>query len=349
MLLDAVVTRVLDGVRLWVETGRLPDLPREAYLAGPAGMPPSAEGGGPDVPAQAKRAGNVGLSGNEARTVPAHLAGGRPLESAVRARMESAFGATFSGVRVHDDSAAASMNSRLSARAVTAGNDIAFGRGEYRPGSLAGDLLIAHELAHVVQQRGARSAAVREESPGGRMEEEADRAALAAVLAGKSAPLTSAPGLGLQRCSKSNGNDSQLQSQINNVPPISPNDIEFTQVMENPEGFPTYSTCLTVTVTVFECTNGICVPVSTYECEIEISFPGRTARGIRNYPGAVQGIVAEVLNSARQPLSGMTSCTRLVGSMTSALRSVSGARVHQGCTTMIGPNRPPVTPVPPLH
>ncbi len=69
--------------------------------------------------------------------------------------MESAFGQSFSHVRVHNDASAAGLSERLNARAFTLGPHVAFGGQEYRPGTLAGDALIAHELAHVAQQGGA--------------------------------------------------------------------------------------------------------------------------------------------------------------------------------------------------
>ena len=72
--------------------------------------------------------------------------------------MEPAFGTDFSGVRVHDDITAHSANVRLMARAFTTGNDIFFSRGTYRPSAPSGQRLIAHELAHVVQQGGAGTA-----------------------------------------------------------------------------------------------------------------------------------------------------------------------------------------------
>ncbi len=55
----------------------------------------------------------------------------------------------------HTDSNASSVSNRVNARAFTVGNHVAFGGGEYKPGTLAGDALIAHELAHTVQQQGA--------------------------------------------------------------------------------------------------------------------------------------------------------------------------------------------------
>jgi hypothetical protein len=74
---------------------------------------------------------------------------------------------------------AEAWNSELSARAFTVGNDVAFGRGEYQPGTMRGDLLLAHELAHVTQQRGGGVS--REPSRDTRLEHEADRAAASAM------------------------------------------------------------------------------------------------------------------------------------------------------------------------
>ena len=56
---------------------------------------------------------------------------------------------------MHTDSTAAALTNAVSARAFATGNDIFFAQGEYQPGSAAGGELIAHEVAHVVQQRGA--------------------------------------------------------------------------------------------------------------------------------------------------------------------------------------------------
>ncbi|GAA0603271.1 hypothetical protein GCM10010174_19520 [Kutzneria viridogrisea] len=67
--------------------------------------------------------------------------------------MEGALAADFSGVRVHTGPTAQQAASALRAHAFTSGTDIMFGAGEYRPGTLSGDRLIAHELTHVVQQR----------------------------------------------------------------------------------------------------------------------------------------------------------------------------------------------------
>jgi Domain of unknown function (DUF4157) len=99
---------------------------------------------------------------------------GRPLDGTVRRKMEGAFGADFSSVRVHEDEKA----SALGAHAFTLGDRLHFARGKYRPGSLEGQRLIGHELTHVVQQRGGRVGApvggLVEMNRNGALEREAD-------------------------------------------------------------------------------------------------------------------------------------------------------------------------------
>jgi uncharacterized protein DUF4157 len=80
------------------------------------------------------------------------LSGGGPLPSETRAYFEPRFGRNFSQVRVHCGGAAAAAAGRMNARAFTLSNDIAFAPGEYAPTTHRGRKLIAHELAHVVQQ-----------------------------------------------------------------------------------------------------------------------------------------------------------------------------------------------------
>ena len=80
--------------------------------------------------------------------------GGQSLPGDVQAQMSGAMGADFSGVRVHADAQASTLNQTLGAEAFTTGQDMFFGQGRYNPGSTAGRRLIAHELTHVVQQSG---------------------------------------------------------------------------------------------------------------------------------------------------------------------------------------------------
>ncbi len=77
---------------------------------------------------------------------------GRPLDASARNFMEQRFGHDFSHVRIHTDAGADRANRDLHARAFTVGSDIAFRQQQYDPGSTSGKLLLAHELAHTLQQ-----------------------------------------------------------------------------------------------------------------------------------------------------------------------------------------------------
>src|SRR5262249_51974490 len=80
---------------------------------------------------------------------------GAPLPDAVRGRFESSLGADPSAVRVHTGAASADAATAVGARAYTIGQDIHFNAGQYDPGSRAGQHLLAHEVAHTVQQAGS--------------------------------------------------------------------------------------------------------------------------------------------------------------------------------------------------
>jgi hypothetical protein len=77
---------------------------------------------------------------------------GLPLDTATRAFMEPRFGHDFSRVRVHLDSQAAASARDVGALAYTVGRDIVFSQDQFAPYSAAGQQLLAHELAHTVQQ-----------------------------------------------------------------------------------------------------------------------------------------------------------------------------------------------------
>jgi hypothetical protein len=92
--------------------------------------------------------------------------GGRPLDAPTRAFMEPRFGHDFSRVRVHDDTRAVQSANAVNARAYTVGSDIVFGGGAYAPNSEAGRSLLAHELAHTLQQDRAGALAPLRRFPG---------------------------------------------------------------------------------------------------------------------------------------------------------------------------------------
>ncbi|MBX3713136.1 MAG: DUF4157 domain-containing protein [Lysobacter sp.] len=104
------------------------------------------------------------LPGSRARplksaSAPSWSSTAKPLPSADLAYFESRFGQDFSNVRIHAGTGGASFAGTMGAKAVTSGEDIAFAAGRYSPGTAAGRELLAHELAHVAQQREGGSAA----------------------------------------------------------------------------------------------------------------------------------------------------------------------------------------------
>lgn len=118
---------------------------------------------------------------------------GRTMEGGIRSRLESSFRCDLSRVRVHSDESAARAASAINARAFTLGQNIWFGRNEFAPNSVGGFHLLAHEVAHTIQQ-GAQTPAVQRSLAVGAVDDPAEAAAdRAADAASRSA---SAPQLG---------------------------------------------------------------------------------------------------------------------------------------------------------
>ncbi|MBW4673509.1 MAG: DUF4157 domain-containing protein [Desmonostoc geniculatum HA4340-LM1] len=103
-----------------------------------------------------QRQGGAGMAASPDLEVSINQArgGGQSIADNIREPMEQAFGADFSGVKVHTDSQSDQLNQSIQARAFTTGQDVFFRQGEYNPGSRGGQELLAHELTHVVQQNG---------------------------------------------------------------------------------------------------------------------------------------------------------------------------------------------------
>jgi hypothetical protein len=182
--IPVVSSRVAAGVREWVETGAIPELPEGmsaadlmsggAGVLGVLGSIGSAIGGlFSGIGAALFMAREGGGGSTSAEEVLPKLGSGTALEPAVRSRMESAFGYDFGRVRVHTGVEDQALTSSAGARALSVGEHIAFGSGEYRPGTIDGDAMIAHELAHTMQQRGAPSPGTATEA----LESDADTAA----------------------------------------------------------------------------------------------------------------------------------------------------------------------------
>jgi len=102
---------------------------------------------------------------------------GQPLPEETRSKLETAAGSGLSGVRVHDKPASAAAADAIGAHAYALGQDIHFAAGAYQPGSDTGQRLIAHEVAHTVQQQGVSptpQAKLEVSEPGDAHEREAD-------------------------------------------------------------------------------------------------------------------------------------------------------------------------------
>lgn len=107
--------------------------------------------------------------------IEAQRGGGSALDADARARIAPAVGDALTDVRIHDNAAADTLARSVEARAFTVGADVFFAGGEYRPNTASGDRLLAHELTHVVQQRGATAGGqLRVTDPGGADETEAE-------------------------------------------------------------------------------------------------------------------------------------------------------------------------------
>jgi hypothetical protein len=117
---------------------------------------------------------------------------GYPLEDNERKFFESHFDFNFSDVRVHTDAETARVADQLGALAWTAKNDIFFGHGRFATQTEARRAVLAHELAHVVQQRDQHTPATPLEvsQPSDHAELEADRAAAVVLAGGTAAPLS---------------------------------------------------------------------------------------------------------------------------------------------------------------
>lgn len=172
---DAVIERARSAIRRWKSTGLIDRLPDDTG------------------------ANDVAHDRFDAR----QLGAGLPLRPDLKRKLEASYGEELSSVRVHAGGRAAASAGVNGALAYTVGDDIAFADGAYRPGTITGDALIAHEVAHTIQQghRLHQSGTLSPASEGA-LEHEAEAAAAHAVT-GRAATIRSriGGGLRLQRCS----------------------------------------------------------------------------------------------------------------------------------------------------
>lgn len=223
-----VVERMRLGLREWRESGAPPrilsDIPAVQLLAEVGAMAVS-----PLSAALALfRKGEPGAgSGPDSSRAIWNLTPGQPLEGSVRGRMEGTFGTSLSDVRTHTDASGGALAREQNAQAVAIGSHVAFAPGRYQPGTTRGDALIAHELAHTLQQRGGVNAAAGPSTPA--LERDADRGA-AAVLLGIPLRVGSWGGLSLQRCPTRRDIPEAVESEdiadvAENSPPPRPADL----------------------------------------------------------------------------------------------------------------------------
>lgn len=192
-LISLILIRVRRAVKSWKQRGSLADVPENiselvsgmmnATLGNDAGNKTSSDNEEGEILFKANPGGATPV--DSPQTVLQSLGKGSPIDSGTRGRMESALGANFSQVKVHTDNHASGLASKMNSRAFTVGNHIAFGTGEHKPGTLIGDALMAHELAHVIQQSENNNSIATKETnttSNDMLEEEADLSAINAVI-----------------------------------------------------------------------------------------------------------------------------------------------------------------------
>ena len=145
-LIPAVVARVREGVRQWRDTGEPP--------ADLAAMAPQGGGGAGAAPAQAQAL-RAPDGGETLASLEAELGPGQPLDGATASRMSDALGIDVSSARIHTGPVAARKAADAGALAFAVGANVVMGAGAPGAGTLEGDALLAHELAHTAQQADA--------------------------------------------------------------------------------------------------------------------------------------------------------------------------------------------------
>jgi hypothetical protein len=139
---------------------------------------------------------------------------GQPLDPAARAFMEPRFGYDFSRVRVHTGLRAAKSAEAVNAQAYTVGSNIVFGASQGGAGNVSYQRILAHELAHVVQQGGRQPGGSLRVAPANDSAEgAADRSADQVLSAGRAANSMKAEGR-LQRMGANPGCNKEQAAAI---------------------------------------------------------------------------------------------------------------------------------------
>lgn len=163
---------------------------------------------------------------------------GRPLEADTRTWMEPRFGSDFSRIRVHDDGRAAESARSVGALAYAVGNHVVFDHNQYAPGTPAGRHLLAHELAHTLQDPSASSlhTSLAIGQPNDATEIAADRAA-DAVMRGERVSVAASGGGMVRRqiaeCYANPGKDDM--QKIVRCPDLSETEVTLIDSTDKPE------------------------------------------------------------------------------------------------------------------
>ncbi|PWT95628.1 MAG: hypothetical protein C5B52_17420 [Bacteroidetes bacterium] len=224
-LIRLMQLRVFSATRAWVKSGVLPEGMQGLLMSGVA-----AAGAAVNQMTNilAKPGEGTSTSSQAPVTAVNGMGKGKSINSGTRKQMETAFGTDFSDVELHTDVNANEVSGGMQARAFTYGNHISFASGEYQPDTITGDALLAHELAHVVQQRNGKSQGTSLDNQA--LEEDADSTAIGAIAEMKSsvknpkgrldrkvAPRLKSK-LQLQRCNgKSADEKHALQVRLHNI------------------------------------------------------------------------------------------------------------------------------------
>jgi Domain of unknown function (DUF4157) len=174
---------------------------------------------------------------------------GRPLDTESRAFFEPRFGHDFSKVRIHTDAQAVESARSVNALAYIVGRNIVFGKKQYAPDTVRGRKLLAHELAHVVQQNvsgvsaGESSRVNAIDPPSSPSEREADLMSEAAVGLGAKknlmhveSPATHTATGALQRAEGSGAYLQGYRDGLNGNPPI-PGPLDEDALVDYNEGY----------------------------------------------------------------------------------------------------------------
>jgi len=152
---------------------------------------------------------------------------GQALDAETRATLEPRFGHSFGDVRVFADGQADQLAWDYHARALTVGQDVFFRDGEYDTRSANGVSLLAHELTHTIQQRGAKMPDSLEVSRRHDSSEREARIASSQVLAGRSAQVSGAASLSVAREEDDAPDLSDLNDPLNEISPLKDTPFRF--------------------------------------------------------------------------------------------------------------------------